>query len=134
MEGDTGHPAPDRRRNMGGVVPPADNAVVIRGDARRRGHIFLPHDRGAILNYMERTKNEMDDFVINGELTIEELYELAKKEGFEKRTLFFSIKNVKTGQHFSTHHVVDFGKGWTKDSAIMHLTWEDLPHSDACPG
>lgn len=83
---------------------------------------------------MERTKNEMDDFVINGKLTINELYELAKQEGFEDRYLFFSIKNPKTGQYFSTHNVVDFGKGWTKDSAIMHLTWEDIPTYDSCPG
>jgi hypothetical protein len=40
-----------------------------------------------------RIKNEMDDFVINGPLTIEELYTLAKQEGFENRELFFSIKN-----------------------------------------
>jgi len=79
-----------------------------------------------------RIKNEMDDFVINGPLTIEELYTLAKQEGFEKRELFFSIKNPETKQHFSTHHVVDFGKGWTKDSAIMHLTWTELPHMDSC--
>ena len=82
---------------------------------------------------MERLKNEMGDFIINGELTIEELYELAKKDGFEKRKLFFSIKNPKTKQCFSTMNVVDFGKGWTKNTAIMHLTWEDLPHTDASP-
>ena len=80
-----------------------------------------------------REKNEMEDFVINGPLTIKELYELAKQEGFEDRTLFFSIKNPTTKQHFSTHHVVDFGKGWGKDTAIMHLTWEDLEHTDCCP-
>ncbi len=83
---------------------------------------------------MERIKNDMEDFVINGKLTIKELYELAKKEGFEDRHLFFSVKNKKTGQYFSTDTVVDFGKGWTKDSAIMHLTWEELPHQDACVG
>jgi hypothetical protein len=83
---------------------------------------------------MERIKNDMEDFVINGKLTIKELYELAKKEGFEDRYLFFSVKNKKTGQHFSTDTVVDFGKGWTKDSAIMHLTWEELPYQDAYVG
>lgn len=81
-----------------------------------------------------REKNEMEDFVIDGPLTIKELYELAKAEGFEDRELFFSIKNVTTKQHFSTSHVVDFGKGWSKNTAIMHLTWEELPHSDACQG
>jgi len=81
----------------------------------------------------ERTKNDMDDFVIDGKLSIKELYELAKKEGFEDRTLLFSVKNQKTGQYFSTDHVVDFGKGWSKKTAIMHLTWEELPKCDACP-
>ena len=81
-----------------------------------------------------RVKNDMDDFVINGRLSIKELYELAKQDGFEDRCLFFSIKNKNTGQYFSTDFVVDFGKGWTKDSAIMHLTWEELPHIDSCPG
>ena len=82
---------------------------------------------------MNRLKNGMDDFVIDGKLSIKELYELAKSEGFEDRTLFFSIRNSKTKQHFSTHYVVDFGKGWTKDTAIMHLTWEDLPEFNTCP-
>jgi len=81
-----------------------------------------------------REKNEMDDFVINGGLTIKELYELAKSEGFEDRELFFSVKNHITGQFFSTSHVVDFGKGWCKNSVIMHLTWEDLPLVDSCNG
>jgi len=82
----------------------------------------------------QRIKNGMDDFVIDGRLSIKELYELAKSEGYEDRTLFFSIKNPKTGQHFSTHHVVDFGQGWTKNTCIMHLTWDDLPeHSECMP-
>jgi hypothetical protein len=85
---------------------------------------------------MPRTKNFEDDFIIDGKLTIKELYDLAKQEGFEDRELFFSIKNHKTGQYFSTSHVVDFGKGWTKESAIMHLTWEEPEGYDmgACPG
>jgi hypothetical protein len=82
----------------------------------------------------EYEKNDMDDFVVNGKLSISKLYELAKKEGFEDRTLFFSVKNKTTGQHFSTQTVVDFGKGWSKDTAIMHLIWEELPHTDACQG
>lgn len=81
---------------------------------------------------MGRTKNDLDDFIIEGKLTIKELYELAKQEGFEDRHLFFSIKNTITKQHFSTDHVVDFGKGWSKDTAIIHLTWEDLPNNDTC--
>jgi len=80
---------------------------------------------------MKREKNNLEDFVINGKLTIKELSKLAKEGGFEDRHLFFSIKNKETGQHFSTDNVVDFGKGWSKDSAIMHLTWEELPNQDS---
>jgi hypothetical protein len=50
----------------------------------------------------------------------------------EIRELFFSVKNPTTKQHFSTHNVVSFGKGWTKNTAIMNLTWEELPNQDAC--
>jgi hypothetical protein len=83
---------------------------------------------------MERIKNDMEDFVINGKLTIKELYELAKKDGFEDRHLFFSIKNTTNGKHFSTSNVVDFGKGWSKDSAIMHLSFEEEVVKDCCQG
>lgn len=86
------------------------------------------------MDIVTRERNEEDDFVINGRLTIKELYDLAKQEGFEERYIFFSVKNKETGQHFSTDTVVDFGKGWTKDSAIMHLTWKELPNMDASPG
>lgn len=83
---------------------------------------------------MERIKDGMGSYVIDGKLSIKELYELAKKDGFENSTLFFSIKNLKTNQHFSTHNVVDIGKGWSKGSAIMHLTWEELDSQDTCMG
>jgi hypothetical protein len=92
-----------------------------------------PIARITATNIMERIKNDMGDFVIDGKLTIKELYELAKKDGFENRNLFFSIKNKNTKQHIFTDTVVDFGKGWTHDSVIMHLTWEDLPVQDTCP-
>ena len=82
---------------------------------------------------MERVQNGMGDFEINGALTIKELYEIAKKGGFEDRELFFSVKNPKTKQYFSTSHVVDFGKGWSKSTAIMHLEWGDIEELDSCP-
>jgi hypothetical protein len=82
---------------------------------------------------MNRKKNEMDDFIIDGKLTIKELYEIAKENGFEESELFFSVKNPITKQHFSTSHVVDFGKGWSKGSAIMHLTWTDIGNDASSP-
>jgi hypothetical protein len=81
---------------------------------------------------MKRLKNKLGDYIIEGKLTIKELYELAVTEGMEDRTLHFSIKNSKTKQHFSTSKVADFGKGWTKGTMIMHLEWEseeDIPES-----
>jgi hypothetical protein len=81
---------------------------------------------------MERIKNDMNDFVINGKLTIKELYELAKQEGFEDRHLFFAIKDTASGKIFATDIVVDFGKGWTKNTAIMHLTLQETLHQDSC--
>lgn len=82
----------------------------------------------------EYKKDDMDNIIINGKLSIKRLYELAKQEGIEDRSLFFSVKNKITGQSFGTHEIVDFGKGWTKNTAIMHLTWEDLPQQDAAQG
>jgi hypothetical protein len=79
-----------------------------------------------------REKNDMGDFVINGELTIKELYILAKRDGFEDRSLFFSIKGTDGKGYFSTSNVVDFGKGWTKDTAIIHLTYVNENNNDSC--
>ena len=81
----------------------------------------------------KRELDENEHFVINGKLTIKELYDLAKQGGFENRSLFFSVKNEKTGQYFSTDTVKAFGKGWTKDSVRMGLTWEDLENTDCSP-
>ena len=83
---------------------------------------------------MEKVENWEGDYEINGKLTIKELYELAKKGGFEDRELFFSVKNKETKQYFSTQHVVKFGKGWSKGTAIMNLTWEEDTTLDSCPG
>lgn len=82
----------------------------------------------------KRELDENEHFVINGELSIKELYELAKQGGFENRYLFFSVKNEKTGQYFSTVTVKTFGKGWSKNSVRMSLTWEDSEDTDCSPG
>jgi hypothetical protein len=44
------------------------------------------------VNYDNRVKDDMEDFIIDGKLSIEELYYLAKKDGFEKRNIFFKLK------------------------------------------
>lgn len=73
-----------------------------------------------------REKDDMDDYIINGKLSIEELYFLAKKEGFERRNLYFKIK--EEGNNISdtiyTDHVVSFGKGWTKGNSMIVLRYK----------
>lgn len=83
----------------------------------------------------KREKDDMDDFIINGKLSIEELYYLAKSEGYEKRKLLFKLK--EEGNNMSdiiyTDNVISVGKGWTKDCAMMIVKYkkEDLTCSDA---
>lgn len=80
---------------------------------------------------MERKKNGGGDFLIDGRLTIKELYELAKSEGFEDREMFFMFKNSDTGEIFSTDHVVDFGKGWGHITCLIHLKLSERPNKSS---
>lgn len=80
---------------------------------------------------MERQKNGGGDFLIDGRLTIKELYELAKSEGFEDREMFFMIKNPVTGELFTTDHVVDFGKGWGHITSLIHLKISEAPNKNS---
>jgi len=82
-----------------------------------------------------REKDELEDFIINGKLTIKELYELAKEEGFENNTLYFIGK--EKGEHFSnvySDNVITFGRGWAKNTVILKFDYEIQKHMDACPG
>lgn len=78
------------------------------------------------------TKNEHDDFVIQGSITIKDLYQLAKKEGFENRFLHFSIKNKTSNSLYFTKRIKTFGKGWTNNSAIINLDVEEETQKDTC--
>lgn len=77
------------------------------------------------IKYPERLLNDMDDYVINGKLTIEELYILAKKGGFDKNVLFFKVKdpNASISDTIYTTEVTSFGRGWTKNTAIIELRY-----------
>ena len=82
-----------------------------------------------------RDKDDMDDFIIDGDLSIEELYFLAKQGDFQNRKLFFKIKEEgnKMSDTIYTHHVMAFGKGWTKDTAIMTIKYKkDELANDSC--
>lgn len=78
------------------------------------------------VKYDNRGKDDMDDFIIDGKLSIEELYYLAKKDGFEKRTIFFKLKEEgnRMSDTIYAEHVMAFGKGWTKDACIMTIKYE----------
>ena len=81
------------------------------------------------VKYDNREKDDMEDFIIDGKLSIEELYYLAKKDGFEKRTIFFKLKEEGNSMSDTIYaeHVMAFGKGWTKDACIMTIKYE-LPN------
>ena len=75
---------------------------------------------------MRRKQNEMGDYLINGRLSIKELYELAKSDGYEDRELVFFIKNEDNGELYFSDHVVDFGKGWGHMSATIHIKLSNI--------
>ena len=83
-----------------------------------------------------REKDDMEDFIINGKLSIEELYYLAKSGGFENRHLYFKIK--EEGNNMSdtiyTGHVMAFGKGWTKDCVMMTIRYKKEELIGDCSG
>lgn len=83
-----------------------------------------------------REKNDMGDYVIDGRLTIEELYFLAKKEGFEKRSLYFKLKEVNNNMSDTIYcdHVMSFGKGWSKDTSLMEIKYKKEDDVDLCSG
>lgn len=84
---------------------------------------------------MERPRNEFDDFIINGKLTIKELYELAKSEGFEDSTLYIVGKNeAEKFQDVYTENITSIGKGWAKGTAMLKITYKKEKVMDACQG
>ena len=88
------------------------------------------------VKYDKREQDDMEDFIIDGKLSIEELYYLAKKDGFEKRNLYFKLK--EEGNNMSdtiyTDNVMAFGKGWTKDTCIMTIKYKKEVIQDSCSG
>jgi len=88
------------------------------------------------VKYDKREKDDMEDFIIDGKLSIEELYFLAKRDGFEKRNLYFKIKEEgnRMSDTIYTDYVMAFGKGWTKDSAIMTIKYSKEEEIGLCSG
>lgn len=88
------------------------------------------------VKYDNRKKDDMEDFIIDGKLSIEELYYLAKKDGFEKRNLYFKLKEEGNSMSDTIYadHVMAFGKGWTKDTCIMTIKYKKEVIQDSCSG
>jgi hypothetical protein len=83
----------------------------------------------------ERQINELGDIVVNGDFTIQELYDYAKENGFEDRKLYLIGKEMnKQSSEVYTQKITTFGKGWSKDTAILKFEYEKEIHSDTCPG
>ena len=84
---------------------------------------------------MNRGLNELGDIIVNEPLSIKELYEFAKENGFENATLYLIGK--EKDNKFSdiyTQTVTTFGRGWEKGTAILKFEYEKEEQMDSCPG
>ena len=68
--------------------------------------------------------NELGDIVVNGECSIQELYNYAKENGFENHKLYFIGKEEGKISDIFTTKVTTFGKGWIKDTAILKIEYK----------
>lgn len=83
---------------------------------------------------MNRELNDLGDIIVNEPLSIKELYEFAKENGFENSTLYFigREKDNKFSDIYSDK-VTTFGKGWGKGTAILKFEYEKEEQMDSCP-
>jgi hypothetical protein len=84
---------------------------------------------------MSRELNDLGDIIVNDKLTIKELYEFAKENGFEDSTLYFigRKKDDKFSDIYSDT-VTTFGKGWSKGTAILKFDYEKEEKMGGCIG
>ena len=82
----------------------------------------------------KREINELGDIVVNGKLTIQELYDYAKENGFENNTLYLIGKEENKMSDLYTEKVTTFGRGWTKNTALLKFEYKKEEHQDTCPG
>jgi hypothetical protein len=84
---------------------------------------------------MSRELNDLGDIIVNEKLTIKELYEFAKENGFEESTLYL-IGEEKNSNFSDTYSekITTFGKGWGKGTAILKFEYEKEEQMDSCPG
>ena len=79
--------------------------------------------------------NEMGDIVVNGNLTIQELYDYAKENGFENNTLYLIGKEQDNSMSdVYTEKVTTFGRGWSKSTALLKFEYKKEVEQDTCQG
>jgi hypothetical protein len=83
----------------------------------------------------EREINELGDIVVNGKLTIQELYDYAKENGFENNTLYLIGKEEgNSTSNVYTDTIRTFGRGWTKTTALLKFEYKKEEQQDTCQG
>lgn len=84
---------------------------------------------------MNREINDLGDIVVNGELSIQELYDYAKENNFENSKLYLIGREKDSiTSNLYTDKVITFGKGWGKDTAILKFEYQKEEEQDSCPG
>ena len=84
---------------------------------------------------IEREVTELGDIIVNGKLTIQELYDFAKENGYENNFLYFIGR--EKGKIFSdiyTHEITTFGRGWSKDTIILKFDYQKEKLQGSSPG
>lgn len=84
---------------------------------------------------MENRKlNELGDIIINGKLTVQELYDFAKENNALESELYFV--NKKEGGTMNdtiyAQNVSHFGKGWSKNTIMIFTTYKEDKQMDTC--
>ena len=86
---------------------------------------------------MVRELNELGDVIVNGKLTVRELYEYAKENDRLDATIFFKNKeeDCKMADTIYAYKVSHFGTGLTKNTIMIHTicTKEVVRVDTYCP-
>lgn len=82
----------------------------------------------------KRQKNDLGDLIINGKLTVQELYDFAKENNALDSSLYFVNKKEGGTMNDTIYcqNVSHFGKGWGKGTIMIHTTYKEDKETDAC--
>jgi hypothetical protein len=85
---------------------------------------------------MERKKNELGDIIVNGKLTVRELYEFAKENNRLDAEILFKNKE-REGKMIDTIYTAEvshFGTGWSKNTIMIHTIYDKQFEVATCQG